>query len=217
MFGQAPLAAGVDLDVPVDGQRRPEFGLLLLPAPRKGELPRLHAGFVVGHEPDLAPQRLDLGAAVETKNGAPFARCLVAQALRVAHPRQGHEGQEEQDRGQAVVALRQQGQEAGLGEQAFLQQGRQRGENAAEAHAAGGSSELRFDRSRQSAADQHPSRDIAGRAPHRRLPVPPVARAAIRLRLRLQPRCRRRPGGTGTLLIDTAFRRPTRVRRHRHR
>ncbi len=59
---------------------------------------------------------------------APHSR-LVAQALGVAHPRQGHEDQKEQDRGQAVVALRQQGQDIARGQQPFLEQGRQGGEN----------------------------------------------------------------------------------------
>ena len=203
--------------MPVDGQRRPELRLVGLPAPGKGELPRPHAGLVVGDESDLAAQRLDLGAAIEAENGAPFARRLVAQALGVAHPRQGHEGQEEQDRRQAVIALRQQWQETGLGEKTFLQQGRQGGEHAAEADTAGGGGELRFDRPRLSTTGQNPSRNIASRTPHRRLPVPPIARAAIRLRLRFQPRRRLRPRGTGTLFIDTAFRSRTRVRRRSQR
>ncbi len=99
----------------------------------------------------------------------------------------------------------------------FLQQGRQGGEHAAEADTAGGGGELRFDRPRLSTTGQNPSRNIASRTPHRRLPVPPIARAAIRLRLRFQPRRRLRPRGTGTLFIDTAFRSRTRVRRRSQR
>ncbi len=131
VFRQASLAAGVDLDVPVDGQRRPELRLVGLPAPGKGALPSPHAGLVVGDQSDLAPQGLDLGATVEAEDGAPFARRPIAQTLGVAYPRQGHEGQEKQDRVQAVIALGQERQGVARGQQTFLEQGRQGGENAA--------------------------------------------------------------------------------------
>ena len=179
MLGQLALAPRVDLDMPVNGERRVQLGVVVLPLPRQRRLPVPDRVPCVGDELDLAAQGLDLGTAVEAEHAPPFARRLIAHALRIAHPCKGHQGDEQQDRSQPVIAVGQAQQAVRGAHQPLVQEHRKGGEDAAANDGVRRLAEPRLDLLHQARARQHAPFDIACGAPHRRLPVAALTRVAV--------------------------------------
>ena len=89
----------------------------------------------------LRRKGLGLGAAVEAEDRTPLAWRLVAEALGVAYSGQRHEGDEQEDGGQAIKSVGQAEQAVGGTEQTRTQQHRQCREHAAVSDGVGGRGE----------------------------------------------------------------------------
>ena len=177
-LGKTALAAGIDLDVAIDTQGRPAVGIPGLPLAGQRRLPGPDPGLVLGDHLDLGAQGLRFGRPVVTENGAPFPRCVIAQAFRRADPGHEHERDAQEDGRKTVVPPGQWREEFGGAQKAFPEQGRQGGEHATARHAAR-RCELRGHRTGLSDAGQHPSDGIAGRPSHHRLAVTLVTCAPV--------------------------------------
>ena len=116
--------------MPVHAQRGADLRILLKPSCRQGGLPVPHSLHVLPQQLDLAPQRLHLRAAVQAQDGAPFPGHLVPERLRIAHPGQDEERQEEQNGGQPVIPLGQRQELPHAVKKPLLQQHRQPGQHA---------------------------------------------------------------------------------------
>ena len=201
MLGQFSLAAGIHLDVAIHRQGRTHVRFFRHPSRGQGSLPVPHPLHVSPQRLDLAPQRLHLRAAVQAQDGAPFPGRLVPQCLRIAHPGQGEEGQEQQNRGQTVVSLGQRQELPRAVQKPLPEQHRQPGQHAAASNHRQRLRKLRPHLRQMSRCRQHPPRRVPGAPTHRRLAVACVPFAPLHPRLRrcrrlwLRRRCRlRRPG-----------------------
>ncbi len=200
VLGQAALAAGVDLHVPVHRQRGAGVRALRQPGLRQRVPPVLHSLRVRREGLDLAPQRLGLGAAVQPQDRSPFPRSLVPQRLRVANPRHEQERKEKKNAGQPVIPFRQRQELARPVEQPLPEKHRKRGQNAA---AGDRRQALLEDRPRlvhPARRGRDPPRAVPRAAAHRRLAVPPVPCAAVERSLRRLSVLRRLGRRLGPLL-----------------
>jgi hypothetical protein len=122
---QLGLAAVVDPHVPVDVEPPGRLGHGGHPALAQGRAP-LRGLLLAGRQVDLGAQGAHLQDAIEPQEVAPLARGAVAQRLDRCQPRQGHEGEQQQQTVEAIVALGQRQMTLDVVQQPHRQQGRQR-------------------------------------------------------------------------------------------
>ena len=142
-------------------------------------MPVAHGVLGAGEQPQLAAQRLGLGAAVEAEDGAPLAGRLVAEGLGITDSGQRQAGDEQEDGGQAIESGGQAEQAVGGVEQTLAQQHRQRREDAAASDAVGWLSEHRRGLGQQAGAGKRAALDVARRATHGSVLVAGIAGGAI--------------------------------------
>ena len=163
----------------VHGQRGPVVVVRGGPAASQFRLPVAHGVLGAGEQPQLAAQRLGLGAAVEAKDGAPLAGRLVAEGLGITDSGQRQAGDEQEDGGQAIESGGQAEQAVGGVEQTLAQQHRQCREDAAASDAVGWLSEHRRGLGQQTGAGKRAALDVARRATHGSVLVAGIAGGAI--------------------------------------
>ena len=176
--------------MPVHAQRGADLRVLLKPSRRQGGLPVPHSLHILPQRLDLAPQRLHLRAAVQAQDRAPFPGHLVPERLRIAHPGQDEERQEEQNGGQPVIPLGQRQERPRVVQKPLLQQHRQPGQHPPAGNRRQRFRKLRPDLAQMPRRSQHSSRRVPSPTAHRRCPVAGVPCASVNRRLRRVPlRC----------------------------
>ena len=176
--------------MPVHAQRDADLRVLLKPSRRQGGLPVPHSLHILPQRLDLAPQRLHLRAAVQAQDRARFPGHLVPERLRIAHPGQDEERQEEQNAGQPIIPLGQRQELPRVVQKPLLQQHREPGQHPPAGNRRQRFRKLRPDLAQMPRRSQHSSRRVPSPTAHRRCPVAGVPCASVNRRLQRVPlRC----------------------------